>query len=241
MYAASHSFWSLQTMSVYHINWHVILIELLKIPIPGVNSAVEISLYRVLNFIDKIREVKLGNSKEVGDHVSQLSREVLTLSFQHHEQWRNRFNCFHCPDASRHVWCVLLINLVWTWNSRASAAVIVSFYWILNLTNRFDKAFRVIEQSMIWPSLGVPWGELGRVREISRQRNRLLVSLRDQDQRGMPGYREFEKAWNFFREGYSDFVFVFVMYSHSLIHAFYPLSISARPELNPKQKSIAAG
>lgn len=103
MYAASHSFWSLQTMSVYHINWHVILIELLKIPIPGVNSAVEISLYRVLNFIDKISEVKLGNSNEVG-------------------------------------------------------------------------------------------GEDGGVREKSRQRNRLLVSLRDQDQRGMPGYREFEKA-----------------------------------------------
>ena len=187
-------------MSVYHMNWHVILIELLKIPIPGVNSAVEISLYWVLNFIDKIGEVKLGNSKEVGDHVSQSSREVLTLSFWHHEQWRNRFHCFHHFDASCHVCYVLLISLVWTRNSCASAVVIVSFYWILNLTNRFDKAFRVIEQSMIWPSLGVLWGELGRVREISRQRNCLLVSLRDQDQQGMPGYREFEKAWNLFRE-----------------------------------------
>ena len=68
-------------MSVYHMNWHVVLIEVLKIPIPEVNSAVEISLYQVLNFIDKIGEVKLGNSKEVGDHVSQSSCEVLTLSF----------------------------------------------------------------------------------------------------------------------------------------------------------------
>src|ERR1700677_4089639 len=95
--------------------------------------------------------------------------------------------------------------------------------------------------------LGVPWGQLGRAREISRQRNRLLVSLRDQDQRGMPGYREFEKARNFFREGYSDFVFVFVMYSHSLIHRplppLYQCSSRAKPEikihcrrLNPKKK-----
>src|ERR1700677_5121152 len=78
MYAASRRFWSLQTMSVYQMNWHVILIELLKISIPGVNSVVEISLYRVLNFIDKIREVKLGNSKEVDGKGGGVGGEIQT-------------------------------------------------------------------------------------------------------------------------------------------------------------------
>jgi len=84
------------------------------------------------------------------------------------------------------------------------------------------------------------WGEK------SRQRNHLLVSSRDQDWWSMPGYWEFEKARNFFREGYSDFVFVFVMYSHSLIHRplppLYQCSSRAKPEikihcrrLNPKK------
>src|ERR1700677_1135646 len=78
MYAASRSFWSLQTMLVYHMNWYVILIELLRIPISGGNSAVESSLYRVLNFIDKLGEAKLGNWNEVDGKGGGVGGEIQT-------------------------------------------------------------------------------------------------------------------------------------------------------------------